>query len=440
VLSIQEELDNAAADSEISLPSGEYEGPFYIRKPCRVSGGPTTLWACRGPVVAVESQGVSLSGLRIEVTGDPSDRPGFVALRTASGDTRLSDVEALGAIDGFAHSGAWRVPRVLRLGEFAPHTENLFTLQVYVEEDTEIIHGIAGLDVSPLRLGAGMNQIRLKTDRLNDNTILFGELVFRSFVSRRVYLSGKCVRGGADCSAGKAIFSDEPPASGAAAGPGAQAGSPFGPHPGTTGAADGAAAGPDASHIIMPSEIIAPDVSGSDAAALARGQRISINEYAAAEFKIVFEQRGIHAPMEIDAYVFMLGPGNKVFDDSGLIFFGNTESADHSVRCLSAGGRPAIVFLPARVSPKFERISMAYSIYGNDTNNNFSKIAEPSVRILINGHDRYRFSLAGATSETTLIAVEFYRYKGEWKMGAVGAGYRDGLRALCESFGVEIED
>ena len=47
--------------------------------------------------------------------------------------------------------------------------------------------------------------------------------------------------------------------------------------------------------------------------------------------------------------------------------------------------------------------------------------------------------MAGLNLEKTVVALEFYRYKGDWKVQFVGAGYHSGLRTLCESYGVEVE-
>ena len=33
-----------------------------------------------------------------------------------------------------------------------------------------------------------------------------------------------------------------------------------------------------------------------------------------------------------------------------------------------------------------------------------------------------------------------YRYKGEWKFNAIGAGFKGGLEALCNNFGVDVSD
>ena len=50
-----------------------------------------------------------------------------------------------------------------------------------------------------------------------------------------------------------------------------------------------------------------------------------------------------------------------------------------------------------------------------------------------------RFDLGEEFSvETALVVCEIYRYGGEWKFNAVGAGYQGGLAALCRSFGVDV--
>ena len=33
--------------------------------------------------------------------------------------------------------------------------------------------------------------------------------------------------------------------------------------------------------------------------------------------------------------------------------------------------------------------------------------------------------------------MEFYIYRGEWRISAVGAGYRDGLVKLCSRYGIQ---
>ena len=51
------------------------------------------------------------------------------------------------------------------------------------------------------------------------------------------------------------------------------------------------------------------------------------------------------------------------------------------------------------------------------------------------GEDQLRFDLGEEFSiETALLVCEIYRYNGEWKFNAVGAGYSGGLQALVDKY------
>ena len=50
------------------------------------------------------------------------------------------------------------------------------------------------------------------------------------------------------------------------------------------------------------------------------------------------------------------------------------------------------------------------------------------------------FELTEAEDEQALILAEFYRHGAGWKLRAVGQGYRGGLKALAEHFGVTVAD
>ena len=88
-----------------------------------------------------------------------------------------------------------------------------------------------------------------------------------------------------------------------------------------------------------------------------------------------------------------------------------------------------------------ERLAICYSIYesGEGASPTFAQVQEPLLRIFAGEEEVFRLKLEDLRVEKTLVAVEVYRYKGQWKLNFVGAGYRDGLRRLCESYGVEVE-
>ena len=50
-----------------------------------------------------------------------------------------------------------------------------------------------------------------------------------------------------------------------------------------------------------------------------------------------------------------------------------------------------------------------------------------------------RFDLSeDASVETAMIFGEVYRHNGEWKFKAIGQGFKGGLAALAQHFGVNV--
>lgn len=61
------------------------------------------------------------------------------------------------------------------------------------------------------------------------------------------------------------------------------------------------------------------------------------------------------------------------------------------------------------------------------------------VQISCAGKGIYYLPLDRISREKTLVGIELYRHRGAWKMKGVGSGYNDGLRRLCESYGIEVQ-
>ncbi|MGI8667177.1 MAG: TerD family protein [Jatrophihabitans sp.] len=53
--------------------------------------------------------------------------------------------------------------------------------------------------------------------------------------------------------------------------------------------------------------------------------------------------------------------------------------------------------------------------------------------------DLVSFTISDAADETALLVGEFYRRAGQWRIRAIGQGYRGGLADLATDFGVEID-
>ena len=72
---------------------------------------------------------------------------------------------------------------------------------------------------------------------------------------------------------------------------------------------------------------------------------------------------------------------------------------------------------------------------------NFGMVRNAFARVVDNDTQRemIRFDLGeDFSTETAIIAVEFYRHNGSWKMSAVAQGYAGGLAALARSYGLNV--
>ena len=157
---------------------------------------------------------------------------------------------------------------------------------------------------------------------------------------------------------------------------------------------------------------------------------------------------------DLDASAFLLGANGKVRRDEDFIFYGNLKSQDGSVRHTGdnltgegEGDDEVLIIDFTKVPQDVQKIAITVTIYEADKRRqNFGQVSNAYVRVarIANADDTVgsevlRFDLGEEFSvETALVVCEIYRYGGDWKFNAVGAGYQGGLAALCRSFGVDV--
>lgn len=392
--SLQEEFNLSSGD--FALLPGEYQGPLVIKRPCVLRGGGATLWADRGPVLVIESPGVTVKDLRVEITGPAAG----TAIRTRDPGTALEDVAVCGSVEGLAgESAAWRLPAEVSLGEFASDRENVFCLELEAAGDAELVCPLRDVELFPTRLTAGKNRIDIRVGALRDNTILYGEILVRTAVTRRIYITGKALMGAAP-GTGNRLLTPPPP------GPGA---------------------------VVPPEEAVPP--MGEGGTVITRGQRLSLEGPGA--LKIAYCHQFAEAGIEVDAYIFLLGEDGKAGGDSDLLFFGHPE--DRGAKVYPVSNAPVAVVEPGELPRRVSRAAVCYSVYGDEPGRDFSRVSAPLVRVFQGSEELCRFPLSELRTEKTVVALELYRYKGGWKLNFVGAGYYGGLKKLCESFGIQVE-
>lgn len=398
--------DLLAKGGNVTLPAGEFEGPVVIDRPLHLKGNNTTIWAKNGAVIDVISNGAVLENIRVEITEGLLENTAI----NAEIPTVVKNVEILGAVKGFgSEDGAFDVPRTIELGDFLSDAENTFDLTVNVPAKTEIFCGVSGIGFFPKVLKAGRNELVITVSGISPQTLLYAEILFKSKFIRRVYLCGRSKQN-VDRVSDKRIYTA--PELGAPA-PSQRA--------------------PEVCDVLSVEN--APRFS-SGTVEMKRGMRLLISRYISMKFDVFFScemPRG----MEIDPYVFLLSDNDKSLGDEGLIFFGNERSENGEAVYFPKDGHVELDL--AKVDRRVKKISLVYSIYAGSSSYSFSTVKNCRVSIRSEGSERISYPIAELGRETTVVALEFYLYKGEWKISAVGAGYNDGMAKLCGYYGIEVE-
>ena len=168
---------------------------------------------------------------------------------------------------------------------------------------------------------------------------------------------------------------------------------------------------------------------------LRKGQKIPLNT----DFLVIKFERNAGA-IDIDTAAFMLQMGGKCAGDDDFIFYGNPRHSSGSV--IHDNADDAIEIDLTKIPRYVEKISITATIYEAEQRRlNFSKVSGAILVIQsFDGSEIATFPMEKFTVETAIVLGEVYRYKGAWKFAATGAGYRGGLAALCNDFGIEVSD
>ncbi len=399
---INDIISAAPAGGTVTLPAGDFEGPVYINKPLHVIGNNTLIHARRGNAVQITSEGVTLENLRVEMTQGRLNDASVMSIFPAE----VRNVEVYGAPHGFgAEDIRFEFPRLLELGSFAAEQENTYLLRMTLPVAAEIECTASGVRFSPTTLQAGDNEVKITVSGFSAAYSLYAEVLVKSQFARRIYITGTPRQDMEPIRDFRLQTED------------------FCAH--------------SEAESVQLSEQSGIDVEPQSLPILEirKKQRIALMPYVGSKCELYFECQNPNR-LEIDPYVFLLDDTGKCFDSRCLVFFGNTSSLDKSVSYHAEDSHIAVDF--NKVSDKIERIVVVYSVYGGDAQRNFSGVTMPMLRIASGNRERIRYTMYNLGISPTVIAAEFYRYDGEWKISAVGWGYPSGLAALCQSYGIEV--
>ena len=397
--SIQQKF--SGRESFIDLPMGEYEGPLRISHACTVDGHGATLWVKSGTALIVDADQVVLKNLRIELT---ENSQGTVAVKLRS-NTVTENVEVYGQEDRGGSVSSWCLPRMIELGVFAAEKANEFHRLIVTECACEITNNVHGLSLSPQRLMPGTNDVAFKISSLMGGTVLYGDIVLKTDygISKRIYVSGWAAVGARE------IHEQQPSAAGGSV---------------------------DSSSQIDYTANSDTAANNSIGEKVVKGQRLGLKDVKNLFVGFV----GENIKVDIDPYAFQLYGNGKTRQDSDLIFFGNKQSRQEAVYIDEKDGAKGVGINLEKIAEDVENIVVAFAVY-EDANNpsaSFSEVRNPLARVWIDEDKIFDFRLTLGL-EKVINMLEVYRHKGEWKVKFVGAGFKDGLRVLCEQYGLDVK-
>jgi hypothetical protein len=170
-------LMNPPSNGMIEIPPGEFQGSWIISRPVQLigSGLSTVLWKEKGPVLKIQSSGVKLAGLSLEVSEE-------IETTTLEVDSRVQpmpqfqQVRVLGKISGLPDWDSWNFPRVIDLGKIRGRSPLVRTIGLPITSAISIRSTMAGLTAEVTQSSLGQRALRLVVDSeiLNPGALLDG--------------------------------------------------------------------------------------------------------------------------------------------------------------------------------------------------------------------------------------------------------------------------
>jgi len=145
---------------------------------------------------------------------------------------------------------------------------------------------------------------------------------------------------------------------------------------------------------------------------------------------------GKPAEIDCDASAIMLDAQNKLTSKERLVYFGNLQSADKSVKHsgdnLTGGGEgddEQIHVDLSQVPSVVQKIVFVVNIYDCiKRKQDFGLIVNAFIRVVnsVTGQEFCKYNLTeNYAGKTSLIVAEVYRHNNEWKIAAIGEGTND---------------
>lgn len=415
---LQKMLDNAEMNGGIKLPHGEYEGNFTVSVPCTIHGNGALLLCGKGTALTINAPDVKINDLLIEHL---SPRVGTALCSSCKG-TILNNVTVSGKVIGIdGEDGYFGIPTVINIGAFPADT--LCTVRIHIELPTSarLFSNASGVNIPESELSAGGNTVLIEIGPMRSGTLLYGELSLETGLKRRIYISGEAVPNAYGFEDGALIYEAEP-------------------EPTENEIAEQGVIYPEEESGDTEDELLAPmpyddEKKPHELLIIERGMLVKADS-PTAQIELLYDNKDF--PMEVDAFAFMANSEGTVTQNDRFVFFGNDHSIGGGVQLLNAPDKKVFHINFDRIPHDVSEIDIAYSIYSNPLDLNFSDLSNPAVSITLENGTNYIFMLPKPLDVGTVVGIELIRSEDGFRISPLGMIYPRGLEDLCRNYGLNI--
>lgn len=191
------------------------------------------------------------------------------------------------------------------------------------------------------------------------------------------------------------------------------------------------------------------------AISLSKGQNVNLTKTAPAAKKFLIglgwdARTTAGDKFDLDASAFVLNEAGKVGADSDLVFYGAKQHPSNAIihsgdNLTGAGdGDDETIIVDTAIFPAgYQKVAVTCTIdQAEARRQSFGQVNNAYIRVVDadTNTELARYDLSEDYSvETALIFGEFYLANGEWKFKAVGQGFANGLKGLCDNYGVNAD-
>lgn len=152
---------------------------------------------------------------------------------------------------------------------------------------------------------------------------------------------------------------------------------------------------------------------------------------------------------DLDASIFMVSKSGKVENDADFIFYNNLKHSSGSIIHTGdnrtgegEGDDEAVKIDFSKIPDNIDKLAVAVTIHEADIRSqNFGQVENAFVRLVdeVSNEEILRYDLSEDFSiETAVVFAEIYKKDSQWRFSAIGSGFKGGLGALCQRYGLEV--